>query len=104
MTRMTKKNDPKTASIADARDRLASLVHDVEEGAPVEITRRGRPVAVLVSYHEYQRLLGDGPSFWDAMLAYRSATHLDDPQAFGIDPLPEFPRDKTPGRNPPFAE
>lgn len=93
-------------SVAEARDRLASLVHEVEEGAPVEITRRGRPVAVLVSYHEYQRLLGEGPSFWDAMLAYRSATHLDDPQTLGI--LDDaaladtFPRDQSPGRAPPF--
>lgn len=93
-------------SIAEARDRLASLVHEVEEGAPVEITRRGRPVAVLVSYHEYQRLLGEGPSFWDAMLAYRSATGLDDPQSLGIlddSALADaFPRDKSPGRPSPF--
>ena len=101
---MTRDNDPKkTASIAEARDRLASLVHDVEDGAPVELTRRGRPVAVLLSYHEYQRLLGDGPSFWDAMLAYRSATGLDDPQALGIE-TDSFPREKTPGRPAPFAE
>jgi prevent-host-death family protein len=101
------KDDPKRqTSIADARDRLASLVHEVEDGAPVEITRRGRPVAVLVSYHEYQRLLGDGPSFWDAMLAYRSATQLDDPQSLGIAPNEDaadtFPRDKSPGRPGPF--
>lgn len=104
----TKKTDSKqqhsdpVVSIAEARDRLASLVHDVEEGSPVEITRRGRPVAVLVSYHEYQRLLGDGPSFWDAMLAYRNAAHLDDPQALGIEP--DFPRERSPGRTPPFSE
>ncbi len=91
------------SSIADARDRLASLVHDVEEGAPVEITRRGRPVAVLVSYHEYQRLLGEGPSFWDAMLAYRSSAQLDDPQALGIEPS-DFPRDNSPGRGTPFPD
>src|SRR4051794_4233199 len=101
-------NDPKkTASIAEARDRLASLVHEVEGGAPVELTRRGRPVAVLVSYHEYQRLLGEGPSFWDAMLAYRASAHLDDPQALlgiDIDPRSTFPRDKSPGRSPPFAD
>ena len=101
---MNDKNDPKRqTSIAEARDRLASLVHDVEAGAPVEITRRGRPVAVLVAYHEYQRLLGEGPSFWDAMLAYRSSTQLDDPQALGIEPA-EFPREKTTGRSPPFAD
>jgi antitoxin Phd len=103
---MTSRNDDpkKSASIAEARDRLASLVHEVEDGAPVELTRRGRPVAVLVSYHEYQRLLGDGPSFWDAMLAYRSATHLDDPQTLGIDADNAFPRDKSPGRPAPFAD
>lgn len=104
----TDKNDLKGAdlkrqtSIADARDRLASLVHDVEEGSPVEITRRGRPVAVLVSYHEYQRLLGEGPSFWDAMLAYRNATKLDDPQALGLDVENDFPREPSPGRPSPF--
>jgi prevent-host-death family protein len=97
-------NDPKkSTSIAEARDRLPSLVHEVENGAPVEITRRGRPVAVLVAYHEYQRLLGEGPSFWDAMLAYRSATGLDDPQALGIEP-DTFSRDKSPGRPAPFSE
>src|SRR5687767_2500369 len=103
---MTKKNDDtnnsKQTSIAGARDRLASLVHEVEDGGPVEITRRGRPVAVLLSYHEYQRLLGDGPSFWDAMMAYRAAVKLDDPQALSIEP--EFPRDKSPGRPSPFSD
>jgi prevent-host-death family protein len=94
---MTERDDPKkTASIAEARDRLASLVHDVEDGAPVEITRRGRPVAVLVAYAEYQRLLGEGPSFWDALLAFRSAT---DSQHENLDiDSKSFPRDKSPGR------
>lgn len=103
-------NDPKgkQTSIAGARDRLASLVHEVEDGAPVEITRRGRPVAVLVGYHEYQRLLGEGPSFWDAMLAWRSSIHADDAQnLLGLEPSlseRDFPRDQTPGRSPPFSD
>ena len=97
-------NDPKSkqTSIAGARDRLASLVHEVEDGTPVEITRRGRPVAVLLSYHEYQRLLGEGPSFWDAMMAWRSSIHADDAQTLGIEP--DFPRDQTPGRPSPFSD
>ena len=96
----TKKNDPKQqTSIAGARDRLASLVHEVEAGAPVEITRRGRPVAVLVGYHEYQRLLGDGPSFWDAVTAFRSHI-VDDDNA----PDPVFPRESSPGRKAPTFE
>jgi len=101
MTNDNQDDPKKRTSIADARDRLASLVHDVENGAPVEITRRGRPVAVLVSYHEYQRLLGDGPSFWDALLAYRSATDVEDLQLIE-DTNTTFPRDKSPGRPSPF--
>lgn len=106
---MTSK-DPKAkqTSIAAARDRLASLVHEVEDGPPVEITRRGQPVAVLLSYHEYQRLLGEGPSFWDAMIAWRSSTHADDPQnILGIEPAlseRDFPRERTPGRPSPFSD
>jgi prevent-host-death family protein len=87
----------KQRSIAQARDGLANLVHEVEGGAPVELTRRGKPVAVLVSFADYQRLLGEGPSFWDAMLAFRSATQHDD-ETLGIEP-DLFARDKSPGRN-----
>ena len=43
-----------TYSIAEARDALTSLVHRVEEGEPIQLTRRGRPVAVLISVAEYQ--------------------------------------------------
>ena len=53
-------------SVADARDRLAKLVHDAERGAAVEITRRGKPVAVLVSLSEYQRLRKGANGFWHA--------------------------------------
>lgn len=100
--------EARQTSIAGARDQLASLVHEVEEGAPVEITRRGRPVAVLLSYHEYQRLLGDGPSFWDAMMAWRASTQSefsgsDAQHVLGIEPS-DFPRDTTPGRPSPFSE
>ena len=35
-----------TYSIAEARDALTGLVHRVEEGEPIQLTRRGRPVAV----------------------------------------------------------
>ncbi len=44
-------------SIAEARDQLARLVHRAESGRAVELTRRGRPVAVLLSASEYERLV-----------------------------------------------
>lgn len=39
----------KQCSITAARNSLTALVHQVEKGPPVELTRRGRPVAVLLS-------------------------------------------------------
>ncbi len=43
-------------SIAEAKNNLPQLIHKVEEGTPVQFTRRGKPVAVLLSTDEYQRM------------------------------------------------
>ncbi len=43
-------------SIAEARDRLSRVVHEAESRGPVELTRRGRTVAVVVSANDYARL------------------------------------------------
>jgi prevent-host-death family protein len=37
------------------------------EKGPVIITDRGRPAHVLLSFEEYQRLIGKGPSLLDAL-------------------------------------
>lgn len=44
------------ASITDARSKLTRLVQEAEAGQAVRLTRRGKPVAVLVSNQEYQSL------------------------------------------------
>ena len=46
----------KSVSIADAKNRLTELLYQAEEGQPVQVTRRGQPVAVLLSEAEYERL------------------------------------------------
>ena len=46
----------KAYSIAEARQRLPAVVHEAERIGAVQITRRGRAVARLVSEQEYQRL------------------------------------------------
>jgi prevent-host-death family protein len=43
-------------SIRDARNSLPGLIHEVEAGEPVRLTRRGKAVAVVVSEQQYQRL------------------------------------------------
>lgn len=86
----------KSYSIAEARDRFASIVHDVERDSAIELTRRGKPVAVLLSAEEYRRLLGGGKSFWDA---YSSFVERTEPGDLGIEPeIFEGVRDNSPGR------
>jgi prevent-host-death family protein len=43
-------------SIAEAKNRLTELLYEAEDGQPVQVTRRGAPVAVLLSAAEYERL------------------------------------------------
>jgi prevent-host-death family protein len=57
-------------SIAEARDQLARLVRE-SETCPVELTRRGRPVAVIISRSEFERLQGSGGNFWDRFVEFR---------------------------------
>lgn len=44
-----------TASIYEARNRLSDYVKMAEEGEPVELTRYNKPVAVIISYEEYEK-------------------------------------------------
>ncbi|MEI6789920.1 MAG: type II toxin-antitoxin system Phd/YefM family antitoxin [Myxococcaceae bacterium] len=63
----------KQLSIAEARNGLPTLVKTVESGGSIEITKRGRGVAVVVPIQEYQRLLGQtGSSFLEALELFRA--------------------------------
>ncbi|HEX7481570.1 MAG TPA: type II toxin-antitoxin system Phd/YefM family antitoxin [Polyangiales bacterium] len=57
---------PKRYSIAEARSNLPTIVDQAEAGQEIELTRRGKPVAVVVSLRELERLRGDRPRFSDA--------------------------------------
>jgi prevent-host-death family protein len=43
-------------SIAEVRNRLSYWLKQVEEGKTVRITRRGKPVGVIIDPEEYERL------------------------------------------------
>ena len=66
-------------SVAEARKGFARLIQRAQQGLAIEITRRGRPVAVLLSADEYLRLIGERPSFVE------SVSHLR--ARFGVDEL-----------------
>ncbi len=58
-------------SVAEARQHFARLIKRAQEGKAIEITRRGEPVAVLISAAEYSAITGDRPSFGDAIRQVR---------------------------------
>ncbi len=84
-------------SIAEARDRFTSIVREVEEKvAGVELTRRGKPVAVLLSVEKYRRLLEGKKTFWEAYSEFRASV---DPEQLNLEPETfEGLRDVSPGR------
>jgi prevent-host-death family protein len=83
-------------SIAAARAHLASLIDRVESGERIELTRRGRPVAVLLSTAEMKRLQSPRTGFREAYAVYLQKVGSD---REGVEP--EFfdaLRDRSPGR------
>ena len=87
---------PKQYSIAEARNHFTAIVRDVEREAAVELTRRGKPVAVLLSIQEYNRLSSGTGGFWKAFTAFRKRVNL---QELAIDPdIFTGLRDQSPGR------
>lgn len=85
----------KTFSIAEARHSLAALVHQLERQPIIQLTRRGKPVAVLLSVREYQRLVAAKAGFWDAYANFRSQANLKE---LDIDPKLFDVREKSQGR------
>jgi len=61
---------PQRYSISHARTSLPAIVDQAEAGREIELTRRGRPVAVVVSLREFERLRGERPRFADAYKAF----------------------------------
>ena len=55
-----------------AKNSLTSIIHDVETGVPVTLTRRGKPVAVLLSIREYDSLKRNKQNFWQLLTAFRN--------------------------------
>ena len=64
-------------SIYDARNNFSNLVKLAESGEPVELTRYDKPVAVIISYEEYENKINKG-KFWLAEWRKEYADVLSD--------------------------
>jgi prevent-host-death family protein len=88
-------------SVAQARDRFAEIVHSLESQPRLEVTRRGRTVAVIISVEVYEQMqaaaaAAAAPDFWDNYQAFRVAHDLD---GLNIGPATfEGVRDRSSGR------
>ena len=86
----------KQYSIAEARNHFTSLVHHVEQESAIELTRHGKPVAVLLSIQEYKRLSSSKSGFWEAFKVFQNKVNLPE-----LDLEPDLfagLRDRSPGR------
>ena len=68
----------KSYSIAEARANLPAIVDEASGGHPVELTRRGKPVAVVLSRQDYDLLTSKRPSFTDAYRTFLETFSLDE--------------------------
>jgi len=69
-------------SVAEARSSLPAIIDQAESGLDVELTRRGTPVAVVISLREFERLRGDRPRFG---AAYRNFLETHSLKEVGVD-------------------
>lgn len=82
-------------SLAQAREQLPAIVHDVALHGPIELTEEGEPLAVIVSLDEYRKLGAEKPDTWTAYKQWRAGLGAED---LDIDSFLEGLRDPSPGR------
>jgi antitoxin Phd len=86
----------KEYSIAEARDQFTAIVHELNTTPAVQLTRRGKPVAMLLAIEEYERLAARRTDFWENYEAFRTTFDLGE---LNMEPaIFEGLRDSAPGR------
>lgn len=88
----------KKYSITEARDNFSRVIHEAEEGARIDLTRRGKLVAVLIGVEDFERMSNKKPGFWEAYQEFRRSHDL---VSLNIDPDEVWGdvRDSSPGRD-----
>jgi len=86
----------KSYSVAEARAHLPEILDDVGAGKDVKLTRRGQPVAMVLSTQKYEMLQSKHTSFGEA---YRAFLRRHTPEAIGLEPdFVDSLRPREPGR------
>jgi len=84
-------------SIAEARDQFTSLLRSVQEHQqPVEVTKHGKPVAVVISIREYIKFRDGKKDFWEELQEF--SKDIDPKNLLTSEDLQDL-RDSSTGRN-----
>lgn len=86
-------------SIAEARNQFTSVVRAAEgQSDPIQIMRHGKPVVVMLSMAEYERLIAKPPQrdFWTAYQEWREKWNVDEEGDVDVEDIWGDVRDKTP--------
>jgi len=91
----------KRVSVAEAKNKLPSIVREVEGGSVVEITRYGKAVAIVLPEKNYRRMVESKQGFWVSLERVRSlmsseGTAIDETDLVNL-------RDESRGRDPFFC-
>ncbi|MCF7998405.1 MAG: type II toxin-antitoxin system Phd/YefM family antitoxin [Methylovulum sp.] len=67
----------KTSTIAEAKNNLSQLIYQLDTGEAIHLTRHGKPVAVMLSEANYQKLTQKNTSLYQAIQHWRSQLESD---------------------------
>jgi prevent-host-death family protein len=88
----------RTSTIAEAKNNLSQLIHQLETGEAIHLTRYGKPVAVLISENQYQRVIGTNKSLNSAILNWRSQLEQNGDIGFNDKELQALRKESSTGR------
>ena len=103
--RASKRTSAQRYSVAEANSQFAAILRQVEKRGPVEITRHGNPVAILLSITEFEHLRDrqeHKPDLFQAIMKWREE---NDVASLNLNPDEIFAnvRDQSPGREIDFS-
>jgi len=67
----------KTSTIAEAKNNLSQLIHQLDSDEAIHITRHGKPVAVMLSEANYQKLTQKNNGLFQAIQQWRNQLDSD---------------------------
>jgi prevent-host-death family protein len=67
----------KVSTIAEAKNNLSQLIYQLETNEAIHLTRHGKPVAVMLSEANYQKLIHKNNSLFQAIQQWRTEFKVD---------------------------